>query len=347
MPSKIEWTHWPGFRGETLNPIVGCSETSVGCDHCYAVRTAHRLAGNPNRAVQAAYRGLTHKTAYGDLEWTGTVRFRPEELEKLERWRKPRCIFWCSMSDMFHPRVGVEWFHRILLIMIAHSEHRHIVLTKRPVRMFDAINFFIGSFCGGHEAVWRRMTKHIAWGVTAETQELLDERVPWLVRVPAARRFVSIEPMLGPVDLTRVTAHLATWFPRRLAGMPPPDKCGPDVLCGTVLREDAGPFSPCRCGNRALDWVIVGGETGPGARPMDPDWARQVRDDCGEAGVPFFFKQWGEWLQWDYDPWDPGDDAQRVFTGPGEWPRTVYRVGRKFAGCELDGQEHKEFPCEG
>ncbi len=267
MPTGIEWTHWPGFRGETLNPIVGCSKTSVGCDHCYAVRIAHRLPDpmHSARRIRPAYRGLTRKLVGGGLEWTGTVRFRPEELEKLERWRKPRCIFWCSMSDMFHPRVGVEWFHRILLTMIAHPEHRHIVLTKRPIRMFDAVNFFIGSHFHGKAAEWLEATRHIEWGVTAETQELLAERVPWLIRVPAALRFVSLEPLLGPVDLSGWLGFTGT---RRMG----------DGLEYQWVEERP-------------DWVIVGGETGPGARPMDPDWARKVRDDCREAGVPFLLKQ--------------------------------------------------------
>jgi len=246
METKIEWTHWPGFKGVTLNPIVGCSRISEGCDHCYALGMARRLASNPNPKVRTAYEGLTTRGGYGQLYWSGEVRFRPEVLEVPAHWCKPRCIFWCSMSDLFHPNVKVEWLDEILQEMIAHPQHRHIVLTKRPARMFDAINIFIGSHFDGNAAAWLVATQHIAWGITAESQERLDERWHWLASIPVAMRFVSLEPLLGLVDLRGIDS---------------------------------------------LDWVIVGGETGPGARPMDAEWARKLQYQCEQAAVPFFLKR--------------------------------------------------------
>jgi len=299
MQTQIEWTHWPGYKGVTLNPIVGCSRISEGCDHCYALGMARRLGSNPNPAVRQAYEGLTTRGAYGQLYWSGEVRFRPEVLEVPAHWCKPRCIFWCSMSDLFHPDVKVEWLDEILQAMIVHPQHRHIVLTKRPARMFDAIGGFAITHFYCDRTAWLDATKHILWGITAETQERLDERWHWLAPTPVARKFVSLEPLLGPVDL-RGTLH-------------------------------------------ALAWVIVGGETGPGARPMDPKWVRSIRDQCKLANVPFFFKQWGEWLEWDFHSWCPGDFERHVFAD-GDEGLFVSRVGRKLAGCVLDGREHKEFP---
>jgi len=199
-------------------------------------------------------------------------RFHPERLSIPLRWQKPRRIFVCSMGDLFHDDVPREWIDKVFAVMALCRKHTFFVLTKRPERMLDYLSFTIGKGNvlsrvireakemdkpGGpylHDLGWPY--ENILLGVTAENQATVDERVPILLGTPAAHRFVSIEPCLSSVDL-----------------------CVPhNQGIGELLID-------------GLDWVILGGETGPGARPMDPHWARLVMEQCRDAGVPFFMKQ--------------------------------------------------------
>jgi protein gp37 len=208
--TKIEWctTSW--------NPITGCTAVSEGCQNCYAKRMANRLRGRCGYPVGDPF-GVT---------------FHPERLEQLRRWKSPRLIFVCSMADIFHTRaIGLSYTMRSLIAMKSSPQHAYLLLTKRPELAVEFKQDFADN-------IWL--------GATAENQQRANGRIPILRDIPAAHRFVSVEPMLGPVDL----------FPYV-----------------------------------GLDWVIVGGETGPGARPCNPDWMRSLRDQCAEACVPFFLKQ--------------------------------------------------------
>jgi len=219
--------------------------------------------------------------------------------------------------------------------------HTFMILTKRPERM--------------QMASWPPLP-NLYFGVTAENQETADQRIPILLKTPAAKRFVSIEPCLGPVDLTNLTHHYEVHDKPTRMGLAFDVQI--DALRGCFDdgwdSGDAG---------AKLDWVICGGESGLGERPMHPDWPRSLREQCQAAGVPYFFKQWGEWK-----PWEPGDRPhviRHVSARDGLWgdqPASVYtnppsakfkmradtlpmcRVGKKAAGCLLDGREHKEFP---
>lgn len=256
--TRIEWTD------ATWNPVTGCTKVSEGCDHCYAETIAHRFAGT------AAYpNGFD-------------VTLRPERLDQPLRWRRPRRIFVNSMSDLFHKDVPDEYIARVFAVMALAPQHTFQVLTKRPGRMrslFTSVDFWrtVGYICddaGNPDVAPDRLhpAPNVWLGVSVENQKWADVRIPELLATPAAVRFLSCEPLLGPVDL-------APWL---WEGVKQPTDYG------TGVEYDVAP-------SYALDWVIVGGESGAGARPMHPAWARSLRDQCTAAGVPFLFKQWGEW----------------------------------------------------
>jgi protein gp37 len=292
--TSIEWTD------ATWNPVTGCTKVSPGCDHCYAETLAERFRGTPGHYYERGF----------------DVQLRPEKLDQPLRWRRPRRVFVNSMSDLFHDDVPDDYIARVFAVMALAPQHTFQVLTKRHGRMRSLLNqtgpqSFRTSITIEQAAMARPwqpgsgLTVSVEWplpnvwlGVSVENQQWADIRIPALLDTPAAVRFLSCEPLLGPVDLTD-----AIW-PEGSA-----DECTPDR---------------CTCG---IDWVIVGGESGRGARPMHPDWARSLRDQCAAAGVPFLFKQWGEWMP--------------VRTPSGEHQE---RVGKKAAGRELDGRTWDEFP---
>lgn len=181
------------------------------------------------------------------------VTVHPDRFDEPTRWRTPSRIFVCSMGDLFHDDVPDEIQFRVLLTMTKNTQHTFCVLTKRPTRMREILSSWSG---------WKA-PKHIWLGVSVENQPATDERIPILLQTPAALRFVSVEPMLWPVSL-------ALYLPCTMRGR------------GGPIRDSGG-----------LDWVICGGDTGPGARTMHPDWVRSLRDQCQAAGVPFFFKGHG------------------------------------------------------
>lgn len=265
----IEWTE------ATWNPVVGCDHVSAGCDNCYAARDASgRLAHMPQ------YAGLAVAGRF-----TGEARLLPERLAQPLAWRRPRRIFVNSMSDLFHKDIPDEYIARVFAVMAATPHHTFQVLTKRHARMrsllsgewgtgvfADAVEETMGEFT--HASLDQWPLPNVWLGVSVETQGWADIRIPALLRTPAAVRFLSCEPLLGPVDLT-------------------------EALVGYCAAHDfPGGFCIPRThpGVEHIAWVIAGGESGPGARPMHPAWARQLRDQCEAAGVPFLFKQWGEYL---------------------------------------------------
>ena len=281
--SKIEWTE------ATWNPIVGCSKTSPGCEKCYAIPLAHRLGSNP----ASHYAGTTRRSG-GKTQWTGKIALAPEKtLTAPLRRRKPTMYFVNSMGDLFHEDVEEEWINAVFAVMAVAQKHCFQVLTKRADRMQDYVRR-TGRTIHWLETAARKLgytlqfesTGLVPWplpnvwlGVSAEDQQRADERIPLLLETPAAVRFVSAEPLLGPIDLAFLHSN--------------PKKPGDlwNALTGAMGQDGATYYHPIP--NVKLDWVIVGGESGPGARPMQPDWARSIVEQCSAAHVPVFVKQLG------------------------------------------------------
>lgn len=244
--SKIEWTN------ATWNPLRGCSRISEGCRFCYAEGIAARFSG-----PGMAYEGLAHRVG-GEARWTGKVVLVEDKLTMPLRWKKPRMIFVNSTSDLFHESVPDEWIDRVFAVMALCPQHTFQVLTKRADRMQAYMTARNGM--GNRHAALEMPLPNVWLGVSVEDQATADARIPHLLATPAAKRFVSYEPALGPVD-----------FYYALRGI--------------------GPATEVRRGQ--LDWIIVGGESGRGARPFDLQWARDVIAQCKDAGVACFVKQLG------------------------------------------------------
>jgi protein gp37 len=294
--TAIEWTD------ATWNPVRGCSRVSEGCRNCYAERVAARFSGP----------GMPYEGLAANGKWAGKTRLVADKLDQPLRWKRQRRIFVNSMSDLFHESLTDEQIDEVFAIMLATPRHTFQVLTKRPARMraystrlagFSTTDpmsygaFDLARATIGEEPRWP--APNVWLGVSVENQAAADERIPLLLETPAAVRFLSCEPLLGPVNLTMRDDELGAKWPTLAMG---------------------------------IHWVIAGGESGPGARPCHPEWARSLRDQCAAAHVPFFFKQWGEF-------------APRVlFTGGKE---EIVRPGKKLAGSLLDGVEHKAFPVGG
>jgi len=314
MSTKISWTD------ETWNPVHGCSHAkSPGCDHCYARRMSKRLAG---------------RCGYPPAPDNFKVTLRPDRLEQPLRWRKPRQVFVCSMSDLFHDDVPDEFIQKVFAVMALAYQHTFQVLTKRPARMQALIESNAFRIEVESIAIINRLRedlqlsernfdtfrRRIKWpldnvwlGITAENQTMLDERWQYLRYTEAALHYISFEPLLGSVILPK---------------------------------DFTGRYA----------WAITGGETGPGARPMHPVWARGLRDQCQAAEVAFHFKQWGEWLHFERRG-TPGHGYYQAASGErlaitdfidkpheirGDFG--VARIGNKRAGHMLDGKEWREMP---
>jgi protein gp37 len=295
--SKIEWTD------HTINFWVGCTKISPGCDNCYAESWAKR-GGHSE-----LWKGDRRKTkTWGDLKkWNRAAR---------ETGRKDK-VFVNSLSDFFDNQADPQWRADAWAAMRECESLIFILVTKRPENFKK---FLPQDWGDGYPNVWLL--------VTAEDQERADHRIPILLATPAAVRGVSIEPMLGSVDLRNIRPDETMKYDA-LAGF------GEHLL---GMKQGGGP---------RLGWVICDGESGHGARPMHPDWARSLRDQCAAAGIPFFFKKHGEWIGvpdlrnleggsgpgfgvFDHFPYDQGHEA--------------VRIGKSRAGRLLDGREHNEFP---
>lgn len=326
MSTKIEWTD------ETWNPVRGCTIVSEGCKNCYAMKFAHRFSGEGK-----PYEGLTRQTSTGP-KWTGRVNLIWHELDKPRGWKKPRRVFVCSMSDLFHFEVPDEYIRDVLYTIAECPQHTFQILTKRPHR---AAEFF-----KEWESLISMPIQNLWIGTSIEDQKTANERIPHLLEIPAAVRFLSCEPLLGPVEINftdRVIQcvncekeHLISARTERKNGVWRTNHC-PECYHDSYFKPENG-FTK-------INWVIAGGESGPGARPMHPDWVRSLRDQCQEAEVPFFFKQWGEWLPLDHlgeDLYWHSKESREV--GYGYTSNTMFRVGKKHSGNFLDGKQHLEFP---
>lgn len=299
--TKIEWAT------KSWNPIVGCSIKSAGCTNCYAMKMAWRL----EKMGVKKYAGLTEQSKAGPV-WNGRMAFDERALREPIRWTKRHRVFVNSMGDLFHEDVPDSWI-RMVFGQMEITIHEYLILTKRPDRMQDFMHNHYKSLAN----VWL--------GVSVEDQETADERIPILLDTPAAIRFISAEPLLGPIDL-RAVGQGGVQINSLNGGW-------------AVPRNHPGYRQEPR-----IHWAIVGGESGPGARPMRPYWVKDIRDQCLAAGVPFFFKQWGEhctpnqlpdgdaWYAWDSEYGSCGNGDE------------ILRFGKKAAGRLLDGQEWNQFP---
>ncbi|MFI8531750.1 DUF5131 family protein [Streptomyces aquilus] len=311
--TTIEWTD------EVWNPTTGCDRVSPGCDNCYALTMAKRLKGMGQPKYQNDGDPHTSGPGFG-------VNIHPDALTAPLRWKKPRRIFVNSMSDLFHARVPSNFLARVFAVMAATPQHTYQILTKRPDRAARILTDVCR--CGSSHPDGEHFRSSMEWaatphgptyvpglkpgiyhrsgwplpnvwiGTSVENQKYADLRIPSLLDTPAAVRFLSCEPLLGPVDLTAwMPAGHATWRCqgpgcRRFYSGPSQERC-PD--CGRYGYWSGSHVGNGRPSGQPIDWVIVGGESGPKARAMHPDWARHIRDACDVAEVPFFFKQWGEW----------------------------------------------------
>jgi protein gp37 len=281
----IEWTD------ATWNPVTGCTKVSAGCDHCYAETFAERWRGTAGHYFENGF----------------DVELRPDKLDLPLKWRQPKRIFVNSMSDLFHDSVPDEYIAEVFAVMAAAPQHTFQVLTKRHARLRSLVGSQKFWADVEHGVLDQHGVLDIEWplpnvwlGVSTENQQWADIRIPALLDTPAAVRFISAEPLLGPIYL---------------------------------------PFK-WTTGQPRIDWVIAGGESGRGARPMHPDWPRVLRDICNSADIPFLFKQWGEFRPApSYVP-RPSPAWQRDFE---KWGMT--RVGKKAAGRELDGRTWDEYPA--
>lgn len=281
--SKIEWTD------ATWNPVRGCTKVSQGCKNCYAATFAERFRGVPGHPFEQGF----------------DLRLVPHKLGEPVKWKEPKRIFVNSLSDLFIREIGEldrDYVKKVFQVMADTPRHTYQILTKRPANM---LYFCKHNYPDPLPNVWL--------GTSVENADVLH-RIDTLRETPAALRFLSIEPLLGPL--------------------------------GKLNLEGIG-------------WVIVGGESGPGARAMHPDWVREIRDQCQAAGVPFFFKQWGEWISSGQrmdgiiNPRAVFGDAFPAKKGrKTNWPvhefeadsLISFKIGKKLTGRLLDGREWNEFP---
>jgi protein gp37 len=357
--SKIEWTD------TTWNPSTGCDKVSPGCGiarpgsndeatgqtgGCYAMSLAKRLKAMGSEKYQNDGDPRTSGPGFG-------VTAHPDVVTAPLSWRKPRKVFVNSMSDLFHDDIPDAFIARVFAVMAATPQHTYQVLTKRHGRMRSLLS---AKWFPELVTTWARRdgvrpstplvqlpAPNIWLGVSVEDQKWADVRIPALLDTPASVRFISAEPLLGPVDLAQLATHsrgpVAHWEGR--------DQI--NALTGV-------PRDPSWTSRPGIDWVIVGGESGPGSRPMHPDWVRTLRDQCTAAGTAFFFKQFGAWAP--ESAWLHRDSAPAAFLDvdgrfrplvngkPTVAPMargqaiTVRQIGKKQAGRTLDGRTWDEFP---
>jgi len=330
--SGIEWTD------ATWEPVTGCTLVSDGCRNCYAAAlAAGRMQHHPSMA------GLARRNAGGVAAFTGEVRFNEGWLTQPLRWRKPMTIFVCSRGDLFHDAVPDAWIDRVFAVMALAPQHFFRVLTKRPERMRRYLD-------PDGDAAGRIVDAALAMGIEppAGVFEGDDDRgVEGFLRWPLPNVGLGVSVEERPWLLDRAGHLRMTPAAMRFLSVEP-------LLAdlGAVLLDD-------------IDEVIAGGESGAHARPMHPDWARGLRDQCAAADVPFFFKQWGEWLPWepehapcwksqngrsedhhalfpiDFDNQTKWDDGLWA-VNDGEGQAAFERVGKKAAGALLDGVEHAQ-----
>lgn len=306
--TRISWTN------ATINPVTGCTKISPGCEHCYAIRGSARQ----ERFGTEQYKGSTRRL--GDrTEWSNVVKLFPEEMDKVAKWKKPRMVFPCSMSDLFHRDVPDEFIHQMLDTMESARRHTFQVLTKRTQRMADILiqrqeekeALAAGAFAPPLDNVWP--------GTSVEDQIRAWERVTMLLTIAAKIHWLSLEPLLGPVDLS-------PWLPIAPRGL------------GWERVKSESAYGEKR---PRINWVVVGGESGPDARPMHPNWVRATQKQCEAAGVAFYFKQWGAW--------EPIKQTTRRIYKPHRYfefedGQLMFKTVKKSDKPLLDGVAYREYP---
>lgn len=311
------------------------------------------------------YAGTVEKTTGGQLNWTGKVNIIEKEFVKPFKWKKPSMVFVNSESDLFHESIPFQVVRAIFGVMSVCKEHTFQILTKRPKRMVEffewlelmdpdwqddpanyaydlCVEHSIETGCGSAFETTEWPLKNVWLGVSVEDQKVADERIPLLLQAPAAVRFLSCEPLLGPLDLTAI----------------------PQTVSPGYFGDCLQPYHVPRCDKNTpypkIDWCIVGGESGKDARPVHIEWVRSLRNQCNSAGVAFFFKQFGEWVPEGQElAFIAGSKVRDVrnilldgsvykegFINAGELA-CMKKVGKKLAGRQLDGREWNEFPVPG
>jgi len=342
--SKIEWTD------HTFNPWIGCTKVSPGCAHCYAEKRSHRFPEQGQWGPGAPRKRTSEANWRKPLSWERAAKKARKDWGSdpdlqccdghacgcrgmpTEPPPPPPRVFCASLADWLDPEVPAEWLADLLALIEATPHLDWLLLTKRPElwreRLGEAADARTGVDAPGAQLSERWLAgdapNNVWIGTSVEDQQRADERIPALLQIPARVRFLSCEPLLGTLRL-------------------PPLR---EVCCVGRAVE------PCkddrRCGSPLVHWVIAGGESGPKARPMHPDWARSLRDQCDEAGVPFLFKQWGAWVEVPEGTaggkWVREDGL--AHDGLKGWPGWAYmaEVGKKKAGRLLDGAEHNGVP---
>ena len=364
------------YWDHVLNIAVGCDPVTAGCDHCFAPPAAWIRKSNPNAAVAAAFAGTVKRTGRG-TEWTGKVNLLPERMDQVYRRRKPTTYYLTLLGDIFHAEVTRDFLVTTFATVAVTGRHTYLNTTKRHARMKVLTNdpAFRHQVAVKAEELGRRKGA-TAWdgtwplpnlhlGVSVENQTAADLRIPALIKSAAAVRWVSVEPLLGPVDLTRIKVR---------------SRHQPDLVWDVLGRRYGVPGRWQAPMARGLDWVVTGGESGS-PRAVHPDHVRALRDQCVAAGVPFWFKQWGEFRPAavvdrpgmvggrGYQPapghgWsapiirEPGPSgtmrsAVTRLLKPGERTKgtvmldrntIAVKMGAKAAGRELDGRTWDELP---
>jgi protein gp37 len=296
--SGIEWTD------HTFNPWEGCQKVGPGCDHCYAETRNARFAGGT--AINWGPGAQRRRTSTSN--WHKPVAWDKAHAEFFAQHGRRQRVFCASLADVFDNAVDPAWRMDLFSLIAKTPNLDWLLLTKRIGN--------VTAMCSGDGLMFDMISQRVWLGATIVNQDEADRDIPKLLAVPAARRFLSMEPLLGAVDLRLQRPATEN------------DRQDMDGYCNHITTAAGA----------GIHWVIVGGESGTGARPMSPTWARDLRDQCKDAGVPFLFKQWGEWA----------DAAHCV---GGEWPLAVWndkqlsaRVGKKLAGRHLDGVLHDGYP---
>lgn len=322
--TKIEWAD------HTFNPWTGCTKVSPGCDHCYAESWAKR-SGHVEWGPYKARRRTT------ESYWQQPRKWNAQAAAEGRRYR----VFCASLADVFDNAVLFDWRLELFELIRATPHLDWLLLTKRIGNAAAMIEEVMRHIDIGHAPAFAAWPWPNVWiGSTVVNQEEADRDILKLINTPAAKRFLSIEPMIGRITLTKVKR-----FPGGAC-----DREYIDAVNGRAWTDYAGmglkgdkfaypgvPFSGE--GARGIDWVILGGESGHGARPMQPEWVCTVRDDCEAAGVPFFFKQWGHWA-----PYDRGQVDSRLLVNPTAMSN-LRPYGKSVAGRMLDGREYSQVPA--
>ena len=352
--SKIEWTD------HTFNPWMGCTKVSPGCEHCYAESLSKRTGrGEYKRGVPRVRTSAANWRK--PLKWNkeaaeascGYCSFDEAEgdlIQQCNRHPRPK-VFCASLADWLDDEVLIEWLADLLQLIHDTPNLDWLLLTKRPQNFRARLNQIVNSTIdANHVGVrlafdWLHgIAPQNVWiGTTVEDQTRADQRIPELLNIPAKVRFLSCEPLLGPVDLEHIEFKNGD------------DQIGLDARTGEVWMDTSESSSFSNPTGARIDWVIVGGESGHGARPMHPRWAQCLRSQCNATRVQFFFKQWGDWAPIN-SPEEPVK-GQRYFIQPNGKHCTEFfmnggpsgchwmeRIGKKAAGRLLDGREWNEVP---